>query len=150
MFKLDSMIRANELRYGNKVRNQHGEVITVQQILCNTLIYDTRLSVSREASTAGGYKSAFVTHVTEVVKEAEFQEIEPISITPKILEKCGFRNFVREEWIFTSGGSHYDFEYTSDGLRLRHPTPSRVSIRYVHQLQNFVFAITGSELETKF
>ncbi|MDP4217081.1 MAG: hypothetical protein Q8927_12845, partial [Bacteroidota bacterium] len=119
------MIRANELRYGNKVRNQRGEVITVQQILCNTLIYDTQLSVSREtAQTRGAYRTAFAAEVTEVVKEADFNDIEPITLTPRILEKCGFRNFVREEWIFTSGSSHIDFEYTSEGLRLRHPTPS--------------------------
>ncbi|MDP4148098.1 MAG: hypothetical protein Q8932_10760 [Bacteroidota bacterium] len=145
------MIRANELRYGNKVRNQRGEVITVQQILCNTLIYDTQLSVSREtAQTRGAYRTAFAAEVTEVVKEADFNDIEPITLTPRILEKCGFRNFVREEWIFTSGSSHIDFEYTSEGLRLRHPTPSRVSIRYVHQLQNFLFAITGMEWEPGF
>ena len=141
------MIHAKELRFGNKVQTQHGDVITVQQILANTLIYDTQIKVNREYAVAGrSYKTAYTTQFVEVVKESEYQEIEPITLTPKVLEKCGFRNFVREEWILTIGNSHFDFEFTDEGLRLRHPTPSRVAIRYLHQLQNFLFAIAGYEL----
>jgi hypothetical protein len=142
------MLHAKELRFGNKVQTQHGEIITVQQILGNTLIYDTQIKVSREmASINRSYKTAYMTQVIEVVKESEFQEISPIVLTPKILEKCGFRNFVREEWILRIGGSYIDFIFNADGLRLRHPVPSWTSIRYLHQLQNFLFAITGQELE---
>jgi hypothetical protein len=145
------MIRANELRYGNKVKNQQGQVITVQQILCNTLIYDTQITVSREAANPmGSYKTVYTTQFKEVIKEADFQEVDPIALTPKILEKCGFRNFVREEWIFTTGSMHIDFEFTDEGLRLRNPAAPRVSIRYFHELQNYLFAIAGHELEGKF
>jgi hypothetical protein len=145
------MMRANELRYGNKVKNQQGQVITVQQILCNTLIYDTRITVSREAANPmGSYKTVYTTQFTEVIKEADFQEVDPIALTPKILEKSGFRNFVREEWIFTTGNTHIDFEFTDDGLRLRNPTTPHVSMRYFHELQNFLFAVAGYELEGKF
>jgi len=141
------MVQARELRFGNKVQTRQGEIITVQQILCNTLIYDTQIKVSREmANVRGSYKNSYSTQVIEVVKEAEFQEIDPIALTPKILEKCGFRNFVREEWILKVGNSHFDFEFTADGLRLRHPTPSRANIKYLHQLQNFLFAIAEHEL----
>ena len=141
------MIHARELRYGNKVQTQKGEVITVQQILCNTLIYDTQIKVSREvANVRGSYKHSYSSQFIEEVKEAEFQEIEPIVLTPKILEKCGFRNFVRDEWILKVGNSHFDFEFTADGLRLRQPTPSRASIKNLHQLQNFLFAISEHEL----
>jgi len=143
------MIHAKELRYGNKVQTQHGEIITVQQILSNTLVYDTQIKVTQEMATVGkSYKTAYMTQVIEVVKETEFQEIEPIALTPKILEKCGFRNYLREEWILKVGNSHLDFEFTSDGLRLRLPIPSQVNLRYLHQLQNFLFSIAGHELET--
>ncbi|MDR3712419.1 MAG: hypothetical protein P4L51_06360 [Puia sp.] len=143
------MLHAKELRYGNKVFNSKGEIITVQQILCSTIIYDTQMNISAElAPVKGFYESSYSSQMVEVVKEAEYQEIDPILLTPGILEKCGFRNFIREEWIVTYGNnSHADFEFTSDGLRLRHPTPSRVSILYLHQLQNFFFAVTGLELE---
>ena len=142
------MIHAKELRYGNKVQTQEGDVITVQQILSNTLIYDTQIKVSREAATVrGSLRTAYATQFVEVAKEADLTAIDPILLTPKLLEKCGFRNFVRDEWIFSRGNSHIDFVFTADGLRLRHQTAASVSIQYLHQLQNFLFAIAGYELE---
>jgi len=143
------MIHAKELRYGNKVQTQSGEIITVQQILSNTLVYDTQIKVTQEMAAVGkAYKTAYMTQFVEVVKEAEFQEIEPITLTPRILEKCGFRNYVREEWILKVGGSHLDFEFNTDGLKLLQPIPSQTRLRHLHQLQNFLFSITGHELET--
>jgi hypothetical protein len=142
------MLHAKELRFGNKVLNRRGEVITVQQIHGNSIVYDTAISVSRRhLSKVSGYDAGYMAEVLEVVKEAGLQEIEPIALTPKVLEKCGFRNFIREEWIITYGNKHTDFEFTEDGLRLKHPSPSRVGIKYLHQLQNFFYAIAGEELQ---
>jgi hypothetical protein len=142
------MLHAKDLRIGNKVFNRKGEVITVQQLLANTLIYDTQINISRKVANAGRfYEDTYTTEVIELVKEVDFQDVTPISLTPKILEKCGFRNFVRDEWIISYGNTHTDFEFTSDGLRLRHSTHTRVGIKYLHQLQNFFYAITGQELE---
>ncbi|HVU56562.1 MAG TPA: hypothetical protein VHD83_15965 [Puia sp.] len=144
------MIHAKELRCGNKVQTLLGETITVQQILHHTLIYDTEIKVTQEMASVGkSYKTTFYTQVVEVVKEAEFQEILPIKLTPKILERCGFRNYVREEWILKVGSSHLDFEFNEEGLRLRQPIPSQAAICHLHQLQNFLFFITGQELETE-
>ncbi|HEY6901504.1 MAG TPA: hypothetical protein VI233_12705 [Puia sp.] len=142
------MLHAKDLRLGNKVFNRKGEVITVQQLLSNSLIYDTQINISRKVANASRfYSDTYTTEVIELVKEIDFHDVVPIALTPKILEKCGFRNFVRDEWIISYGNTHTDFEFTSDGLRLRHSTPTRVGIKYVHQLQNFFFAITGHELE---
>ncbi len=142
------MLQAKDLRLGNKVQTRQGEVITVQQLLSNTLIYDTQIKVSREVVNTGGtFRTAFTTQVIEMVKEADFQEIDPIVLTPKVLEKCGLRNFIREEWILSIEKIHIDFEFSDDGLRLRPPYPCRINIQYVHQLQNLLFAITGHELE---
>lgn len=142
------MLHAKDLRFGNKVLNQRGEVITVHQILSNAIVYDIQLNLNRQApKVSNGYNYSYTMQVVEVAKEADLQEIEPIRLTPKVLEKCGFRNFVRDEWILTHGTTHTDFELTDDGLRLRHSTPTRVPIRYVHQLQNFFYAIAGQELE---
>ncbi|HEV9036714.1 MAG TPA: hypothetical protein VGQ51_08840 [Puia sp.] len=142
------MLHAKDLRFGNKVLNRRGEVITVQQIHSNSIVYDTAISVSRRhLSKVSGYDATYTAEVLEVVKEAGLREIEPIVLTPKVLEKCGFRNFIREEWIVTYGNKHTDFEFTEDGLRLKHPSPSRVGIKYLHQLQNFFYAIAGEELQ---
>jgi hypothetical protein len=144
------MIHAKDLRYGNKVQTQDGEVISVQQILSNSLIYDTQIKVSREvAAVRGSLRTAYASQFVEVVKEADFQELEPIKLTPKVLEKCGFRNFVREEWIFSTGSSHIDFQFTEAGLRLRHAIAGQINLKYLHQLQNFLFSITGHELNVE-
>ena len=146
------MLHAKDLRYGNKVFNKRGEVITVQQILSHTIVYDTAINVSRRhlAKVSGFYNDSYTTQVVEVVKEAELQEIEPIKLTPKVLESCGFRNFVRDEWILTHGNTHTDFIFGEDGLRLLHNTMSRVSMKYLHQLQNFFYATAGQELDINF
>lgn len=144
------MLHAKDLRFGNKVLSRKGEVITVQQIHSTSIVYDTAISIGRRhLSKVSGYDASYTSEVVEVVKEAGLQEIEPIVLTPKILEKCGFRNFIREEWILSNGNTHTDFEFTEEGLRLRHSTTSRVGIKYLHQLQNFVYAIAGQELQVE-
>ena len=147
--KGNSMLHAKELRYGNKVYNKRGEVITVQQILGTSIAYDTTLNVNRRqlAKVSGAYNESYTTYVVETVKEAGLQDLEPVKLTPQVLEKCGFRNFVRDEWIVSHGNEHTDFLFSEEGLRLRHTTSTRVPIRYVHQLQNFYYAIAGQELE---
>jgi hypothetical protein len=143
-----SMILTKELRYGNKVLTREGEVITVQQILSNTIIYDTQIEVSSEpVNLRGSRNTGYVTQLSEVVKEVDCQEIEPIALTPELLKKCGFRNFLREEWIISIGNSHIDFVYIDESLRLRCPAPSLTKIKYLHQLQNLLFAICAHELE---
>jgi hypothetical protein len=142
------MIHTKELRFGNKIKTRRGEVITVQQILCNTLIYDGKIEVSREPiNVRGSYKTDYITQLNEVVKEVEYSDVEPIVLTHDILRKCGFRNFVREQWILSIGSSHFDFEFNDGELSLRRPAPSLVTVKYLHQLQNFLFATLMHDLE---
>ena len=145
------MIHIKELRFGNKVQTLQGEIITIQQLLCNTIIYDIQLEVSGEFYNAKGRNNfGYSTKMSEVIKEIDYLEIEPIVLTAEILESCGFRNFLREEWIYTAGNKHYDFEFNDKGLRLGRPAPpSQISIKYLHQLQNFIFAMTNHELEVE-
>ena len=142
------MIHARELRFGNKVYNpKNAEIITVQQILHSTVIYDTQLKISKERSSNGWSSMViYASEVVEVIKEVEYHDLDPIILTPEILKKCGFRNFIRDEWIISHSTGHADFELTHQGLRLRQPTPSRLPMKYLHQLQNFYFALTGEEL----
>jgi hypothetical protein len=141
------MIHAKDLRFGNKVQTRDGEFITVHQLLGHSLIYDTQIKVSREvAAVRGSLRTAYASQFIEVAKEAHYGELEPISLTPRLLEKCGFRNFVREDWILSIGNTHIDFTFTADGLKLRQPTPGFVPILYYHQLQNFLYTVMGHEL----
>jgi len=142
------MLQAKDIRFGNKVYTAEGEVITIQQILSSTVIYDSQVKVNRElATTHNSYHRTYTTQVIEMVKESDFSELEPIAFTPKILERCGLRNFRHDEWILTVGHHHIDFEFNDGTLRLRPPYPCRIEMRYVHQLQNMLYAITGIELE---
>jgi hypothetical protein len=142
------MLQAQELRVGNKVQSPEGEVISIQQILGSTVIYDSQIKVNRELFNAkNNYRNTYTTEVVEMVKETDFEDLKPVTLTPKVLEQCGFRNFVREEWILTIGKMHLDFEFTTEGLRMRTSFPARVPVRYLHQLQNLLYVITGQELD---
>ena len=141
------MVHPNELRLGNKLYNQAGDIITVQQILHNTVVYDTRMQVNQErANVSGSYAIAYTSEVEEVIEEAEFTDLEPIIITPLVLQSCGLRNFMRDEWIVRYATGHIDFEFIEHKLRLRQPASSHIQIKYLHQLQNLFFALSGQEL----
>ena len=141
------MVHANELRLGNKLYNQAGDIITVQQILHSTVVYDTRMQVNEErANVTGAYAVAYASEVEEVIEEAEFTDLKPIILTPQILQSCGVRHFIRDEWIIRYAAGHVDFEFIEGKLRLRQPACSHIQIKYLHQLQNLFFALTGQEL----
>jgi hypothetical protein len=142
------MLLTKELRFGNKLQTREGDFITVQEIHSNTIIYDMQLELNREAvNVKGSRKQDYVIQLNEVVKEVDCQELLPIELTPEILKQCGFRNFLREQWIITIGNSHIDFEFMEGILKLRCPAPALSKIKYLHQLQNLLFAIAGHELE---
>lgn len=74
----------------------------------------------------------------------------PIPLTPEILEKAGFKlndkvwwNFPGwEDWrLLDNSPSEESLSLTYDRFVLGFP-----SIKYVHQLQNLYFALTGEEL----
>jgi hypothetical protein len=142
------MIPTKELRLGNKVQTNLGQVITVQQILSNTVIYDSKIELSHDlVSVNGSRHSNYQTHLNEIVKEVDCSDINPIGLSEDILRKCGFRNFLREQWILRIGNTNFDWEYFDGKLRLRNPAPCLTSIQSLHQLQNFLYWAAGYELE---
>jgi len=142
------MIHTKELRFGNKLQTKQGQVITVQQILGNSVIYESKLELNHEPVSVGRSGATdYYTQLNEVVKEVDCNDIAPIALTDDILNACGFRNFVREQWILKIGSSNYDWEFVNGKLRLRNPSPCLTSIQYLHQLQNFLFAVANHELE---
>ena len=142
------MIHTKELRFGNKIKTTQGKVITVQQILSNTIIYDSKLELNHELVLADGSRSSdYHTQLNEIVQEADCNDIVPIPLTEDVLRLCGFRNFLREQWILKIGNTNFDWEFVDGKLRLRNPAPCLKSIQYLHQLQNFLFAIADYELD---
>lgn len=112
------MIKANELRLGNWVSNGEKNY-TVDA--CS--LYDTAT--------------------------LEYYPIEGILLTPEILEKCGFKGNANKaikikngfdlvvdvfDWFAVINPKNYSSCYTVD-------------CKYLHQLQNLYFALTGTELE---
>jgi hypothetical protein len=94
-------------------------------------------------------------------------DYDPIPITPKILEKCGFKKslhpkldkncwsknfgdleFIISNKIFLDVYTKYNPSYEVRYFDYNFITTKK-GINYVHQLQNLYFAITGKELEVK-
>jgi len=140
------MIHANELRFGNKLLNRSGKVITVEQILHSTVVFNNYLQVDKEANPHGSTLLAYTSRVVEVIEEIEYQHLSPIPLTEELLKNCGFRNFKRDEWVLSFDHSHADFTFTAHGLQMKEPAAFRKPIKYLHQLQNVFFALTGQEL----
>ena len=120
------MINANELRIGNWVRFKHllCFIITIKQDNCE--IQSSRLVVN-----------------------SSYDFIEPIPLTPEILEKCGF--------VYSWDGGTNEANYSvkkngkivfsiNDSLVFRHSFYNSTKLQYLHQLQNLIFALTGEEL----
>jgi hypothetical protein len=91
------------------------------------------------------------------------RSIEPIPLTPEILLKSGFENrvvdfniyelFIKQNKNFRLSFYDWDNEpeglsyvYESDSPNDYESVPTLADIKYLHQLQNLFFALTGEEL----
>ena len=76
--------------------------------------------------------------------------ISPITLTPEILEKCGFERLVYEDFPedqLYQYGDGFILNYTADGWNLSdHSITKMMKFKFVHQLQNLYFALTWEEL----
>jgi len=76
-----------------------------------------------------------------------FNDLDPIPLTPEVLEKCGFKNEEgwQTSWYFNNAvpiNIHLGKIYYNDMSRF-------FEITSLHQLQNLYFALTGNELDYK-
>lgn len=146
------MIEAKELRKGNLLhsrdRDGDGDIVSVVSI--------DEVGINFYLSQAGlDYECLF-----EKTDKYDWFWVEPIPLTPEIFEKCGF-----EKGIFWDGGNgtysidvsveheecvlsimengeyflHYNCYHDGSG--------GRAKIKYLHQLQNLYYSLTGEELE---
>jgi hypothetical protein len=70
-------------------------------------------------------------------------KIEPIPLTEELLLKCGFEKRVWGNVTYYNPNLDLDRDFRVRGIDWN------VQIKYLHQLQNLFFALTGEELEVK-
>lgn len=123
------MISANELRIGNWVYSYNPKTMNHLHLL--------------------KVKARNIHHLEENPKSETYQ---PIPLTAEILKKCGFNE--NKNWFYKSNfilgylstddnlQAEWQFGGAEGGWNL-------IDIKYLHQLQNIVHALTGEELEYK-
>jgi hypothetical protein len=121
------MIPVQELRIGNWVEYKS----------FGDFDYQTVESISKEGINLSWFP--------ECIVWIEPDELHPIPLTPEILEKCGFREYGPfSPWLTLGSFSWSDpagisYEIDEESAMLDH-------IKYLHQLQNLYYAVTGEEL----
>lgn len=76
--------------------------------------------------------------------------IHPIPLTPEILEKARLKDvWIKNSWMVVedvSGGEHFGW-----AMKVRNASYTKeiefAYFKYMHQLQNLIFALTGEELQ---
>ena len=92
-----------------------------------------------------------ITEVDNII-QGETDYYEPIPLTEEWLLNFGIKNanFVHEikhPIVHIYSINKWFFAINEDGsIRMIHPV-NEINIKYVHQLQNLYFALTGTELE---
>lgn len=112
------------LRLGNKVLID-GKVCTVDHL------YGQYIRTKEMPSIIDAYRDAY-----------------GIELTPEVLEACGFE-FVEHFWSNSKGSAiHYDLNNNSVRLAFVGPIFPIVAsnVKYLHQLQNLYYSLTGEEL----
>lgn len=116
------MIQANELRRGN-----HFQGVVVESI--------TRTGINFTCQYEGYI-------------EKPFEELSPIPLTPELLEKCGFefseaffKTYINEPLFLQEEADAFYMIYSNMRINPKKP------LKYLHELQNLYFALTGEELE---
>ena len=74
----------------------------------------------------------------------DFNNIKPIKITDDILAKLGFIAMLDYSYSHEIIGGW--FEMSKHNLTLNMNGSNLKSVQYVHELQNLIYALTGSEL----
>ncbi len=125
------MIKANEVRVGNWVRNY--------------------------SSDKSWFIDDIVTGHWDPFSEL-YSRAEGIPLTPEILEKCGFEKNRSDEYVYSMQPDfHLSISFYKTGIFPMLIKDSEFSngeaqaiglqkINYLHQLQNLYFALTGEEL----
>lgn len=127
------MVAAKDLRIGNKIL-RNGKVETVN------IINDAREE----------YYNDFLIGTTDGLSYSQ-NEFNSIPLTHEILMKCGFKKVYKSEYTFvfdcetnSKFGSRWNL--VNRQFSISYENIPFYNIKYVHQLQNLYFVLTGEEL----
>jgi len=146
------MIKTNELRVGNWVLH-HQSPLQIESIW--------RTGINATPSQSYG--------MCEIEPDAEFEVIEPIRLTPEILDKCGFEQRPIDTEVcyclpykrpLSKEAKHdlvlLDYAFASEEHKGEYAAAIRehdrdiqfaiTMVKYLHQLQNLYFSLTGTDL----
>lgn len=120
------MIKANELRIGILIRDYRG---AVRKVTGRDIYKQCALDGDREDQSVGPV-------------------LNPIPLTPEWLERMGFEKFGNRYGL---GDESIDFGIDQENsfFYWNQSEIPDVQLKYVHQLQNLYFALTGEELTIK-
>lgn len=125
LFNPKTMIKADDLKLGNYVK-------VANEYACITCI-------SQEGISCNSDTAAYVFE--------EFDDIDPIPLSPAILEKCGFEQMeapriygLARYRYYVDCGWFYVLSDSDDEVLLND------EIEYLHQLQNLYYALTTTDL----
>jgi hypothetical protein len=127
------MIKANELRIGNWVYDPFSKSF-IQVVN----ITETGINEGWDGSMDMGYVLS-----QQAIGE---EDIEPIPLTPEILEKADCSYIGIDDW-YSNFEPTWIMRNEDDGFTLIIEGKEFRKIKYVHEYQNLYFALTGSELE---
>lgn len=116
------MIKSNELRIGN-------------------------LATGSESNNYFRLTSEMIRHI-----DKGLAVVNPIPLTPEILEQCGFEKDIIDHPVpnheaFGFYKFHVKIYWTKQIKVWYKGSPIDIVVKYLHQLQNLHFALTGEELE---
>jgi len=137
------MIQTNELRIGNIAKDRGGKILKIDRFYGNKIECDIKGMPDKDPDT--GIK-LYYHPLTE-----EIQFLEPIPLTEDWLLKFGFETWHKRDWDIGGVGDGQLLTVTTYAKTpiVRVWNQDIIHIKYVHQLQNLYFALTGTELEFK-
>ena len=138
------MINANDLRRGNLV-----DIINRCHAVHVPMGTQFKILEIKAFSVTGIYPHETV--VANEWQEKKITDLEPIPLTPEILEKCGFKKhefgdgYLKNK-IYYILPMRIGFDFCILYSITEHKKINLKYIEYVHQLQNLYFSLTGEEL----
>ena len=133
------MIKVNELRLGNYVSVNKGFEMLVYSIFKDDTLYlDFIPPLVNEAD----------------IWEEDAEDVSPIELTEEWFLKAGFeKSFTNDFWYSINVGDKRLLISTLGNIEIEKWDRTMIAFpdicKYVHQLQNLYFALTGEELKLK-